>query len=399
MEKHGLGWLVGFNAKPFPGSNAEDRMATSRWACIRGALGCAALVLGSLPVAAQELAGPAQRIRTIRIDTDVASTDTGVRVSLRPLRHYAQLLRAGGLVLRDSTEARPDAVLAIWLRGTALWDQYQVGRLYTGASWVGRARLTNADGTQLYYGDIRCIIPCPTSAPYWQSDIHFLRSPRGAPFERALYECEDLTWQFVAILDSVAGPVQAVEAALADTGMAKVIALVTRLGEATAEASPTMVRRLRTAATRAQAVTFFQSLKDPQAVVPLLRIVAGASPARPSLVAGAIWALGNQGDTAATLPIAAKLRACDRVDFLICMAAAEALGQLRDARAVPSLVRVVRNSRLYELTREKAIMALSAIGDPSVIGVLEAAARDPDGEISIAAQRALDGLRQRQPGR
>ncbi len=125
---------------------------------------------------------------------------------------------------------------------------------------------------------------------------------------------------------------------------------------------------------------------DPRAVEPLIRILERDMRARTGVWAAAIPALGMLGDPAAGEILTSALNKRDD-NWLGREMAAEALGRIGDASAVPALVHAARMAD----TRESAIAALARIGTPasapSLIEALDA------NEPAETRQRAMDGLR------
>jgi HEAT repeat protein len=71
--------------------------------------------------------------------------------------------------------------------------------------------------------------------------------------------------------------------------------------------------------------------------------------------------------------------------------AAEALGEIRDPRAVDPLIGALKD-RDHEV-REEAVEALGKIGDKRAVEPLNAVLGDPDPKVRRAAENALNRLR------
>eukprot|EP00741_Cyanophora_paradoxa_P013796 tig00020710_g13318.t1 len=72
------------------------------------------------------------------------------------------------------------------------------------------------------------------------------------------------------------------------------------------------------------------------------------------------------------------------------------MGQMREVHAIPVLTRVLRDVKEDAMVRHEAAEALGAIGDPSVLGVLEEYAKDPIVEVAETCQIAVAKLRHEQ---
>jgi len=107
---------------------------------------------------------------------------------------------------------------------------------------------------------------------------------------------------------------------------------------------------------------------------------------------GAVWAarvLGRIGDGAAMGRLVQRLQ--DRSDA-VRIASAEALGHLRDARALPALVRATLRDPVAQV-RAQAAGALGRVGDPLAVDALVGALADPDFGTRIVALEALETVR------
>lgn len=133
----------------------------------------------------------------------------------------------------------------------------------------------------------------------------------------------------------------------------------------------------------AEALAAFGSL----AVAPLLELVA-----KPGSGAGRVWAariLGRIGDARAADELVLRLH--DR-DDLLRMAAAEALGLLRDARAVQPLIRATLRDPAPQV-RAHAAAAVAAVEGARAVDVLVAALADPDYATRLRALEAFEAIR------
>ncbi|XP_077389714.1 deoxyhypusine hydroxylase [Festucalex cinctus] len=68
------------------------------------------------------------------------------------------------------------------------------------------------------------------------------------------------------------------------------------------------------------------------------------------------------------------------------------LGQMQDARAIPVLSAVLKDTRQEPMVRHEAGEALGAIGDPSVLDLLKAYSQDPVVEVAETCQLAVRRL-------
>lgn len=159
-----------------------------------------------------------------------------------------------------------------------------------------------------------------------------------------------------------------------------------RLREETAV--PLLVKELgdadeRAARTVSEALSAFGTVAVPE----LLACLNGDTAA-----ATRVWAariLGTIGDTRATDDLVARLY--DRDDRLR-MAAAEALGGIKDPRALQSLVRATLRDPAPQV-RAHAAFAVSAIEGPRALDVMVAALADPDYGTRIRALEAFETMR------
>ncbi len=137
---------------------------------------------------------------------------------------------------------------------------------------------------------------------------------------------------------------------------------------------------------RMQAIYALGKLGDARAVRPLLGILERDMVKRSGLWAAAIPALGMLGDPAACEALIAVLDKRDD-DWLGREMAADALGRIGDASAVPALIRA---AWLVD-TREHVIAALARIGSPAgVPSLIEAL---DEGEPAEIRKMAMEGLR------
>ncbi|MCA9679273.1 MAG: HEAT repeat domain-containing protein, partial [Myxococcales bacterium] len=104
-----------------------------------------------------------------------------------------------------------------------------------------------------------------------------------------------------------------------------------------------------------------------------------------------VWAaqiLGRIGDRRATWPLVERLH--DRAEQLR-MSAANALGELHDARAVPPLIGVILRDPVAAV-RAQAARALGQIGDESALPLLVASLGDPEYWMRFRALEAIEAL-------
>jgi HEAT repeat protein len=73
-------------------------------------------------------------------------------------------------------------------------------------------------------------------------------------------------------------------------------------------------------------------------------------------------------------------------------AAARALGEIGDERAVGPLIACLNNGRVPEVVRMAAAEALGAIGDATALRPLRTALLDHDAEVRDTAKLALDQI-------
>ncbi|KAL7037084.1 hypothetical protein ACKWTF_009066 [Chironomus riparius] len=69
------------------------------------------------------------------------------------------------------------------------------------------------------------------------------------------------------------------------------------------------------------------------------------------------------------------------------------LGQMKDTRAIPALIKVLEDVNQAPMVRHEAGEALGAIGCPSVIDLLEKYSKDPIVEVAETCQIALDRVK------
>ena len=128
-------------------------------------------------------------------------------------------------------------------------------------------------------------------------------------------------------------------------------------------------------ATAARAIEALARLRFNDAI-PLLRELLSQEPQVVQLME-VVEALGALGDAESARPIRALLARSLRGDMLIGNSTARALGQLRDRRAVPLLVKALRH-RVGRLTRDAAealVKIAGAAAAPSLIAALKLPAR------------------------
>jgi HEAT repeat protein len=99
-------------------------------------------------------------------------------------------------------------------------------------------------------------------------------------------------------------------------------------------------------------------------------------------------ALGKIGSNLATLPLLATLDTSSL--WALRVAAANALGAIRDRRATPPLSSALRDR--YATVREAAAGALGKLRDPDAVDPLISALDDPNGNVQEAVMLALDTL-------
>jgi HEAT repeat protein len=173
--------------------------------------------------------------------------------------------------------------------------------------------------------------------------------------------------------------------------------------------------RWRDQGARDRAVALLVRL-GPVAVTPLLRVLAGGKTATERR--GAADALGRIRDSRAVPALLKSLRdpgmsvrraamvallrleAMDAVPRIVRLLedasggvrvlAALVLGKFEDPRAVPGLIGALRDPMWY--VRQAAATALGAIGDRRAVSALEVAIRDPSKTVSRAAAAALRSL-------
>jgi HEAT repeat protein len=122
---------------------------------------------------------------------------------------------------------------------------------------------------------------------------------------------------------------------------------------------------------RIQAAWALGRIGDVRAVEPLINRLKADFDVRDA----AAWALGKIGDARAVEPLIAALKLRNS-----CISAASALGSIRDARAIQPLIAVLEDqSSALECDgcRASAIVALQAIGQPAIDGLLTRQASEP----------------------
>jgi HEAT repeat protein len=107
----------------------------------------------------------------------------------------------------------------------------------------------------------------------------------------------------------------------------------------------------------------------------------------PSVRWHAAEALGTCGETA----VPRLLSALQSPDFLVRIGVIEALGMIRDSRAIPPLATISRHDRSLEV-RWAAALALGEIGSPGAIPALVPLLRDPNRYLRNGAATALGRL-------
>ncbi|SDH51254.1 HEAT repeat [Roseospirillum parvum] len=163
------------------------------------------------------------------------------------------------------------------------------------------------------------------------------------------------------------------------------------LAEAEAPPTATLIEHLGSpdSLARQEAIEALGQRRAPQAVEPLLTLLA--DPAADGLDRmAAAYALGEIGDGRAVAPLIAALDRDMSERTGLAMAAIPALGQLGDSRAVPLLRRALAKSDDHWLGRAEAARALGWIGDPSAVpDLLAATTRTDTRDAAIAALAAI----------
>jgi HEAT repeat protein len=126
----------------------------------------------------------------------------------------------------------------------------------------------------------------------------------------------------------------------------------------------------------------------PDTLEPLLRLLSGSESAEAR--AGAAKVLGRVGGAAAVEPLSAALR---NPDEEVSRAAAEALGQLKDPRALEPLARTLDDAAAPAWLRYDVARALEALGDWRAVPALLRALQAPDPALRRLAAQALGVLR------
>lgn len=140
-------------------------------------------------------------------------------------------------------------------------------------------------------------------------------------------------------------------------------------------AIPSLISALndKDASVSAAAASALEKLPDKSAVSPLIELLK-----RPDdiVVRHAALALGKHGDSAAVEPLLTVLNAqADNPDITI--AAIDALSEIKDRRAVESIIKSLKESK-HSTVREHAVRALGKIGDPRAVDALIAKLKDYD---------------------
>lgn len=144
-----------------------------------------------------------------------------------------------------------------------------------------------------------------------------------------------------------------------------------------------MLESAELAQRRAGAFVFSFALKCPEAVEPLIRLLADKdSQVRES----AVRALGEIGDRRAVAPLLPLLDANDTYSLEL---GAEALGKLKDSRAVPPLCRIAAATDLRGRCRPAAVQALGLIGDRAATDVLMGLLKGTDNILKETTIRAI----------
>jgi HEAT repeat protein len=122
-----------------------------------------------------------------------------------------------------------------------------------------------------------------------------------------------------------------------------------------------------------------------------------------SVRGAAAVALGQIGDEAAVIPLAARLSARTRSSGLfskitrgkkvenefVRRAAARSLGQIRSRAAVPALIETLSDTRAEDDVKREAARSLGLIGDAAAVPALRAALAARDPYLSRIAYEAL----------
>jgi HEAT repeat protein len=143
--------------------------------------------------------------------------------------------------------------------------------------------------------------------------------------------------------------------------------------------------RLDAARLRPQAAEILAS-KGERAVEPLIRVVSDRR-ADYNVRNGAAWALGVIGDARAIDPLAEAIKKRG-----IGLEAVRALGRIKDVRAIERLVEILKDDELYPEDRSSAAEALAMIGEPGLTPLVEALA-DEDSKVRLYAADALGRMK------
>lgn len=129
--------------------------------------------------------------------------------------------------------------------------------------------------------------------------------------------------------------------------------------------------------------------QEQRGAVTALLVGALRNDSHPRVREGAAWSLGRIADPAAERALIEALRR-ESDTLIVRVAAADALGNLKSARAVEPLMAVLRRDQ-PEL-RRAAARALGLIGDAAALPVLFTAASDSDAYVRAEATAALERL-------
>lgn len=103
-----------------------------------------------------------------------------------------------------------------------------------------------------------------------------------------------------------------------------------------------------------------------------------------------VFSLRNNGSDEACLTLCA---AFVTNSALLRHELAYVLGQMQNSVALPTLIERLADDNEHIMVRHEAAEAMGAIGDPTVMDVLEAHLNDPHPEVSESCEVALDLLR------
>ena len=126
------------------------------------------------------------------------------------------------------------------------------------------------------------------------------------------------------------------------------------------------------------------------------QLIAGLADERPDVAEICAWVLGQRRVARAVGPLCELLRRRPR-DIAVCVAAVEALGEIGDPSAMPTLRWVLEEG--YAGVRRAAVRALARLDPEAARTVLaRVAAEDPAAGVRELAGRLLDALRREEQG-